>query len=151
MAHSDPKKSVSIVSLEMTQETYIRRFLSVMTGIPQSVLREGMTLPFDDSDKLERAKASLGRSLLHIEDTRSTLAGIRSYAAKAKETIGLDMLIVDFIQNISAGGDEFSDARNAALELQRLAKEFSCAVIAFSQVSNEQAKRDADGAASNYY
>lgn len=145
------QKAVTIMSLEMTQETYMRRFCSTLTGIPQNTLRDGFTLPFDDGGKLERAKASLRRSALHIEDTRHTLDGIIGFAKKTKETKGLDVLIVDFIQNVRAGGDEFSDARNVSLQLQQAAKELSCTVIAFSQVSNEMAKRDVDSGPSNYY
>lgn len=145
------RKSVAIASLEMTQETYMRRFLSALTRIPQMTLRDGLTLPFDDGGKLERAKASLSRATLHIDDIHSTLSGIKSFAKMKKETTGLDLFFVDFIQNVQAGGDEFSDARNVALELQHLAKELDCTVIAFSQVSNEMAKRDADGANNGYY
>lgn len=145
------QKAVSIVSLEMTQETYMRRFLSTITGIPQTTLRDGLTLPFDDNGALEKAKSSLSRSRLQIIDTKHRLDAILGYAKKTKETIGLDILVVDFIQNVQAGGDEFSDARNVALQLQQAAKELSCTVIAFSQVSNEMAKRDADGGSDNYY
>jgi len=145
------RKSVGIASLEMTSETYIRRFLSNMTGIPYRELRMGMTLPMDDGDKLSRAKASLGRANLYIEDSVSTLDKIRSFAVRLKETRGLDLFIVDFIQNVRAGGDEFSDARTVALELQSLAKELDCTVVGFSQVSNEQARAAEAGGQGSYY
>lgn len=145
------RKSVGIASLEMTQETYVRRFLSNMTGIPYRDLRQGIMLPMDSGVSLGRAKASLSRSNLFIEDSVSTLDRVKSFAVRLKETRGLDMFLVDFIQNVRAGGDEFSDARTVALELQSLAKELECTVIAFSQVSNEQAKLDASGGAAGYY
>lgn len=144
------QKAVTIMSLEMTQETYVRRFLAVQTGISTRTLRDGL-LPFDNHADVNRAKASLRRARLQIEDSRSTLESIKAYAKKQSETVGLDVLFVDFIQNVVAGGDEFSDARSVALQLQSLAKELSCTVVAFSQVSNEQAKRDADGGDQNYY
>ena len=145
------QKSVAIMSLEMTQETYARRFLSAASGISQNTLRDGLTLPFDDGSRLERVKNSLRNKTLIIEDRKHTIDGILGFARKTKETKGLDILIVDFIQNVRAGGDEFSDARNVALQLQQAAKELSCTVIAFSQVSNEMAKRDADSGPSSYY
>ncbi len=144
-------KSVAIASLEMTGETYVRRFLSNMTGIPYRELRAGMTLPMDDGERLSKAKASLSRANLYIEDSVSTLDKIRSFAVRLKETRGLDLFMVDFIQNVRAGGDEFSDARTVALELQSLAKELDCTVVGFSQVSNEQARAAEAGGQGSYY
>lgn len=145
------RKSVGIVSVEMTAEQYMLRFQSVLSGVSQRALRQGVMLPFDNLDRLERARSSLARSNLDIVDNIYKLDKIRSKAIKLKETRGLDLLFVDFLQNVVVTGDEFGDARNVALDLQNLAKELSCTVVGFSQVSNEMAKRDADGADRNYY
>lgn len=140
-----------IMSLEMPSETYMLRFQSILSGVPQRVLRSGVSLPMDDGEGLDRAKRSLARSYLHIDDTARTIEQIRSKATRLKETKGLDVLFVDFIQNVYVKGDEFADARAVALELQNLAKDLSCTVIGFSQVSNQQAMRDADGGDENFY
>jgi replicative DNA helicase len=141
----------SIMSLEMTSEQYMLRMLSVLSGVSQRALRQGVTLPMDNLEKLNTAKINLAKSGLHIDDTVRTIEHIRSRATRQKETVGLDVLFVDFIQNVYVKGDEFADARAVALELQNIAKDLSCTVVGFSQVSNEMAKRDADGADRNYY
>jgi replicative DNA helicase len=101
--------------------------------------------------ELQRVEQKLSVAPLRIYDTESQIAGIKSKSKRLKETMGLDVIIVDFIQNVRAGGDEFSDARNVALELQSLAKELSVTVVAFSQVSNEQAKRQFESEDDNYF
>jgi replicative DNA helicase len=145
------QKSVAILSLEMSAETYLMRMISNITGIPQRTIRSGMTLGFDEADKIRRAEASLSRADLYVDDRCGTLDKIVSRARKLKAERGLDMLIVDFIQNVYVNGDEVSDARATAIRLQDLAKELQCTVVGFSQVSNEQAKWAAEGGSSNYY
>lgn len=144
-------RMVEIISLEMTSETYMQRCLSVLSGVPQRALRQGVTLPMDNTQALSKAKINLRNSGLHVDDTARTIEQIRSRATRLKETQGLDVLFVDFIQNVYVKGDEWADARTVALELQSLAKELSCTVVGFSQVSNDQAKRDADGGDRNFY
>lgn len=145
------RRWVGLFSLEMTSEQYMMRMLSAVSGVPQNQLRDKISLPFDQHETLDRVSNQLGRAPLRIYDTAWKLEQIKSKATRMKETTGLDVMFVDFIQNIHVTGDEFSDARTVALELQRLAKDLSCTVIAFSQVSNEMAKRDADGGDKNYY
>lgn len=144
-------KKVAIVSIEMTQEQYLQRLLSAMSGVPQRALRDRITLPFDDGAALKRAEDKLSKGNIRIVDTLYRMDQIRAYATKRKQEDGLDVIMVDFIQNVVVKGEEFDDARNVALELQRLAKDLSCTVIGFSQVSNEMAKRDADGGDRNFY
>ena len=64
---------------------------------------------------------------------------------------GLDVLVVDFIQNLSVTGDEVADARTAIIGLQEMAKELRCTVIAFSQISNDMAFRQSQGDTGDYY
>lgn len=144
-------RSVAILSLEMSAETYMMRMISNLSGIPQRTIRSGMTLGFEEADKIKRVEASLSNKDLYVDDRCGTLDKIVSRARKLKAERGLDMLIVDFIQNVYVTGDEVGDARATAIRLQDLAKELSCTVVGFSQVSNEQAKWAAEGGSSNYY
>lgn len=144
-------KVPAIMSLEMTSEAYMLRFESLVSGVPQRVLRSGASLPMDDMEGVDLARRKLANSTLHIDDTVRTLEHIRSKATRLKETKGLDVLFVDFIQNIYVKGDEFGDARASAIELQSLAKELDLTVVSFSQVSNDQARRDSEGGDRNFY
>lgn len=144
-------KSVAIFSTEMTSEDYMVRMLSLASGVPQRSIKDRVILPFNDVETLKRVSTRMSTMPLRIDDTTNDLTKILSKAKRLKETVGLDVMLVDFIQNVSAGGDEFSDARATALRLQQAAKDLECNIVAFSQVSNEMAKRDADGGDKNYY
>lgn len=145
------RKWVALLSTEMTSEQYMMRFMSVLSGIPQATIRNNVLLPGPDHEALTRVERGLAKTSLRVYDDVYQLEKIKARATRMKEQMGLDVLMVDFIQNVHVKGDEFDDARTVAIELQRIAKDLSCTVIGFSQVSNEMAKRDADGGDKNYY
>lgn len=142
---------VGVISTEMTKESYAIRLLSNLSGIPQRNIRERVSLGGDSITKLHEADAYLTKQNLYIYDTVSDLKSIRATATRMSKTDGLDVLLVDFIQNVGNTGDEVADARTTILGLQNLAKELRCSVVAFSQISNDMAQRQADGTAGDYY
>lgn len=142
------KKWVGVFSLEMTQEQYIIRLLSLLSGVPQYDIKTRAYVGLDVVENVRAAEAYLRRAPLRIYDTLYRLPDIRSKAIQMKETDGLDVMAVDFIQNVHVEGDEVKDARTTILSLQNLAKELDCTVLALSQVSNEMAKWEGD---KNYY
>jgi len=144
---------VGIISTEMTQEQYLVRLLSLMSNVPQRAIRDRLpTDSFDSAQALKDAEAEIARANLRVFDTVYRMADIRLQAQRMKETTGLDVLLIDFLQNVSgSSGDEVGDAREVAIQSQLLAKELNCTVIAFSQVSNEMARYQQDGGDNNYY
>lgn len=144
------RKWAGIFSLEMTQEQYLARLLSIATGVSQSNIKNRAFFSHEDIDKMRRAEAWVASAPLRVYDTSYRLGDIRSKAIQMKEVHGLDMMVVDFIQNVYVKGEESDDARATILELQNLAKELNTTVIALSQVSNEYAKME-NQSSSNYY
>jgi replicative DNA helicase len=144
---------VGIISTEMTQEQYLVRLLSLISNVPQRAIRDRLpTDSFDSAQALKDAEAEIARANLRVFDTVYRMADIRLQAQRMKETTGLDVLLIDFLQNVSgSSGDEVGDAREVAIQSQLLAKELNCTVIAFSQVSNEMARYQQDGGDNNYY
>jgi len=135
-----------LVSTEMTAEKYMLRMLSLLSGVPQSILRSGITAPMVDTEALKRAETRLSRANLRIYDTIYRTSDIRSLATRQKETEGLDVLFVDFIQNVRGDIGDFSygDVTGTILDLQQLAKDLRICVVTFSQISNEMAKYTED-------
>lgn len=133
---------VMIVSAEMSQQDYIIRMLSMLSQIPAKQIRDNVTIGFREHERLAKAKERLSASKLLVYEDLYTLKSIRNEARKVKSRGGLDMLIVDFHQNITVTGDEVSDAREVAIGLQRLAKELEIVIVDFSQLSNAQANQD---------
>lgn len=144
------KKWVGVFSLEMTQEQYMVRLLSVATGVSQTDIKNRAFFGHDDVERMRRAEGWAAAAPMRVYDTSYRLQDIRSKAIQMKEVHGLDLMVVDFIQNVYVTGDEFSDARSTILELQNLAKELDCTVIALSQISNEYAKME-NSKSSNFY
>lgn len=144
------KKWAGVFSLEMTQEQYMVRLLSIATGVSQSDIKNRAFFGHEAVEKMRRYEAAFASATMRVYDTSYRLQDIRSKAIQMKEVTGLDVMVVDFIQNVYVTGDEISDARATILELQNLAKELDCTVIALSQVSNEYAKME-NSASSNFY
>jgi len=143
--------AVMVASTEMSQEQYLLRLMSLTSGVPQRLIRHGgMTL--EQGATYETAKKSWRTAKLRVYDDLYNITRIRRAARKMKETIGLDVLFVDFVQNLNDSGDEVKDARLAAIELQSLAKELQCCVVGLSQLSNSMAFQQAtEGINANYY
>lgn len=144
------RKWVGVFSLEMTQEQYLVRLLSIATGVSQQDIKNRAFFGHDAVDVMRRAEGWASSAPVRVYDTSYRLQDIRSKAIQMKEVTGLNVMVVDFIQNVYVTGDEISDARATILELQNLAKELDCTVIALSQVSNEYAKME-NSASSNFY
>jgi replicative DNA helicase len=142
------RKNTAVFSLEMTQEQYLIRLLSVGTGIGQREIKDRAFIGHEQVDMMRRVEARLSSAPLRVYDTSYRLSDIRSKAIQTKETMGLDLMVVDFIQNVYVDGDEIADARATILELQNMAKELDCTIMALSQVSNEMAKWEGD---KNFY
>lgn len=138
-------------STEMSAEQYMHRMISLTSQIPQRVLKNGaMTLEESQSYKL--ATDYWKSKKVMIYDSLYTVTKIRRAAKRIKEQQGLDVVFVDFIQNLSETGDEVKDARLAAIQLQAMAKELDVCVVALSQISNAQAmQQNESGAMGNYY
>lgn len=144
-------QNVAIVSAEMTQEQYLIRMLAIESGVPQNQIAGRVTIGLDRQKELVDAKKFLTGSNLYIYDNLYRMPQIRTELQRLKNQKGLDVFILDYIQNVSVTGDEVKDAREVALECQRLAKDLNCTVIAFSQLSNAQAKYELEGGDDNYY
>jgi replicative DNA helicase len=143
-------KSVAVISVEMPREAYAIRLLSNISGVPGRNIRERVALG-PDIGKIHEAEDMLSKANLRIFDNVYNLQGIRSQATRMSKVDGLDVLIVDFIQNVSVTGDEVADARTVIIGLQELAKELNCTVIAFSQISNSMAMSQNEGSQGDYY
>lgn len=143
--------TVAIISAEMTQEQYVMRMLSILSGVPLRDIQSRVTIGLDSHSMLVQAKQTLSRSKLYVYDNLYRMPKIRTEMTRLDSQQGLDLLVLDYIQNVSVTGDEVSDAREVALECQRIAKDLSCTVLAFSQLSNAQAQYEISGGDDNYY
>jgi len=144
-------KTVGVFSLEMSREALLMRMLASHAQVNSKDLRQGF-LTKDDMRKLTRATEDLSRSKLYIDDSPSiSVSEMRAKARRLKQTEGLDLLIVDYLQLMSAvpiGGKRFENRTQEVSAISRglksLAKELKVPVVALSQLSRAPESRGGD-------
>ena len=137
--------AVAIFSLEMSKEQLVNRLFSLESHVDAQVLRTG-NLKDTDWEKLIEGAGRIGKSKMIIDDTSGiSIAEMRSKCRKYKMEMGLDLIIIDYLQLMSGsgrGGDsrqqEISDISRS---LKALARELSVPVIALSQLSRAVEQR----------
>jgi replicative DNA helicase len=144
-------KVVGVFSLEMSREALLMRMLASHAQVDSKDLRQGF-LTKDDMRKLTRATENLSRSKLYIDDSPSiSVSEMRAKARRLKQTEGLDLLIVDYLQLMAAvpvGGKRFENRTQEVSAISRglkaLAKELKVPVVALSQLSRAPESRGGD-------
>jgi replicative DNA helicase len=144
-------QSVAIFSLEMSKESLMSRMLSTQSMIPLQRIKTGTVLP-DEREAIYQAIEDLAGAKLFIDDTPSiSLAELRAKALRQKRSpVGLDLIIVDYIQLMSAvhaGSRHRPENRTQEVSaisrgLKAIAKELGVPVVALSQLSRASEQRD---------
>jgi replicative DNA helicase len=146
------KAIVAVFSLEMSKESILRRMLSAQSNVNQRKLQTGF-LGREDHGRLQHALEQLVEARMFIDDTAGvTLAEMRAKARRLKQTAGgLDLIVVDYLQLMSAtlpsaGGKRYENRVQEVSAISRglkaLAKELDVPVVALSQLSRGNEKRD---------
>ncbi len=143
--------TVAVFSLEMSKESLLRRMLASQAGVDQRKLQTGF-LGREDHDRLQSALGLLVDSHIFIDDSAgSSLAEMRAKARRLKQNRGgLDLVVIDYLQLMSATipgvkkGYENRVQEVSAISrgLKAMAKELQVPVVALSQLSRSNEKRD---------
>ncbi|MCL2621039.1 MAG: replicative DNA helicase [Defluviitaleaceae bacterium] len=132
------QKHVAIFSLEMSKESLASRFIASTAMVDAGNLRTGQ-LDTKDWDKIVDALGIISEAPIYIDDTPGiTMAQMRSKCRKLKLELGLDMIVVDYIQLMSGGGrteNRQQEISEISRSLKQLAREMNAPVIALSQLS----------------
>src|ERR1039458_10195531 len=117
-------KVVGVFSLEMSREALLMRMLASHAQVDSKDLRQGF-LTKEDMRKLTRATEQLSHSKLWIDDSPGlSVSEMRAKARRLRQTEGLDLLIVDYLQLMSAvpiGGKRFENRSQQAAPLRAAA------------------------------
>jgi len=142
---------VAIFSLEMSQESLLRRMLASQASVDQQKIQKGF-FGRAEHEKLQSALGLLVDSRIFIDDSAaSTIAEMRARARRLKQNAGgLDLILIDYLQLMSATlpgvkkGYENRVQEVSAISrgLKAMAKELQVPVIALSQLSRSNEKRD---------
>ena len=138
-------KSAAIFSLEMSKEQLVNRLLAQEAKIDAQHIRTG-TLNDKEWVSLMEGANVIAKSRLVIDDTPSiSITDLRSKCRKYKHDIGIDIVIIDYLQLMTGGGK--TDSRQQEISeisrsLKALARELDVPVVALSQLSRAVEKRD---------
>jgi replicative DNA helicase len=144
---------VAVFSLEMSRESLLRRMLASQAWVDQQKLQKGF-IGREEQEKLQNALEQLVESRIFIDDTAGvTLSEMRAKARRLKQNKGLDLVVVDYLQLMSAtpasaGGKRYENRVQEVSAITRglkaLAKELRVPVLALSQLSRASERRGED-------
>jgi len=133
------KKPVAVFSMEMSGPQLAMRMIGSVGKLDQHELRTG-TFKDDDWSRLVDAVGRLNEAQIFIDDTAGLNAlEVRSRARRLhRQCGGLALIVVDYLQLMSASGREENRATEIAeisRSLKGLAKDLKVPVIALSQLN----------------
>ncbi len=138
---------VAFFSLEMSAEQLALRLLADVSGVSSDRLRKG---EIDQSEfgRVRDAAIEIGEAPLFIDATGGlSLAKLTARARRLKRTSGLDLIVVDYLQLVTASDGSREQNRVQEVSaitqgLKALAKELSVPVLALSQLSRQVESRE---------
>jgi len=135
-------RSVAVFTLEMSKNQLMTRILASESRIDSSKLRKG-DLTDEELDRLMHGARLLSQlpATMGIDETPSiSLMELRSRCRRFKREFGLDLIVVDYLQLMTASGNKRYESREREISeisggLKALAKELSVPVIALAQLN----------------
>ena len=139
------KSSIAFFSLEMSSEQLSTRILAEQSRIKSNDIRRGR-ISEEQFDKFIETSKNISELPLYIDETPAiSIAAMSNRARRIKRLHGLDLVVVDYIQLMSAANTRdgrVQEISEITKGLKALAKELSVPVLALSQLSRAVEHRD---------
>ncbi|MCZ6725752.1 MAG: replicative DNA helicase [Acidobacteria bacterium] len=140
-------KSVGIFSLEMSREELALRILSAEANVEFHRMRSGHLTTKQWSRLLKTVKSMTGKRLYIDDSANPSLLEVASKTRRLKAEKGLDLMVLDYLQLMEAGGRY--ENRNLEISaitrhLKQLAKELNIPILCLSQLSRRPEQRGKD-------
>lgn len=139
------KLSAAVFSLEMSRDEINDKIMADQSGIDYGRLQRGQLRDDEWSNAAKVSNWMFDARLFISDDARCTPSTIRNICKRIKAKHGLDLVVVDYLQLMSAEGFKSDDRVGAvgyiSRQLKLLAKELSVPVLALSQLSRECERR----------
>lgn len=135
----DFKKPIAIFSLEMSGVQLVTRLISSETELDADKLRRGQLEQYE-WEQLNARINTLTDAPLYIDDTPAlSIFELRAKCRRLKAQHDVQLVIVDYLQLMSAGndnrGNREQEISNISRSMKSLAKELKIPIIAISQLS----------------
>lgn len=136
---------VAFYSLEMSAEQLALRIIADASGVSGDRIRKG-EVDATEIGRIRDARTELRQVPLYIDATGGiSIAKLCARARRLKRTKGLDLIVVDYLQLITAGApgtNRVQQITEITVALKALAKDLDVPVIALSQLSRQVEQRD---------
>ncbi|WP_395680302.1 replicative DNA helicase [Inquilinus sp.] len=145
--HGKEGAVVGFFSMEMSSDQLAVRILSEVAEIASERIRKG-DMKRSDFPRVVEAANLIRQTPFFIDDTAGvSISTLRTRAMRLKRQHNLGMLVVDYIQLMSAGSTKKNENRVQEISeitrgLKILAKDLSIPVIALSQLSRQVENRE---------
>lgn len=135
----DFKKPVAFFSLEMASLQLVTRLISSETLLPANKLKRGDLKDYE-WQQLNSRITRLVDAPLYIDDTPAlSIFELRAKCRRMKQQYDIQLIIVDYIQLMSTGGDNKGNREQEISTISRslksLAKELNIPIITLSQLN----------------
>lgn len=136
-------KAVGIISLEMSKEQLVERMFCALLGVDSWKMRTGK-LSDEDFARIGSVMDDLNQTKIFIDDSPvSNIIELRTKARRLKSEHGLDALVIDYLQLMSANTkasafnqqNRVQEISEITRSLKALARELHMPIIALSQLS----------------
>ncbi|HEX4097251.1 MAG TPA: replicative DNA helicase, partial [Caulobacteraceae bacterium] len=138
---------VAFFALEMSSAQMAMRLMAEVSGVPSDKIRRG-EITATEFGRLRDAAAEIQEAQLFIDDTGGiSISKLVARARRLKRTAGLDLIVIDYVQLVTAGAGTRTENRVQEVSLitqslKSLAKELHVPVIAAAQLSRQVENRE---------
>jgi replicative DNA helicase len=143
------QRPVALFSLEMSSVQLVQRLIASETEIDAEKLRKG-NLADHEFHQLHQRISRIAEAPIYIDDTPAlSVFELRAKCRRLKAQHGIQMIIIDYLQLMTAGGDNKGGNREQEIStisrsIKQIAKELDVPVIALSQLSRQVETRGGD-------
>jgi replicative DNA helicase len=138
---------VAFFALEMSAAQMAMRLMAEVSGVPSDMIRKGQ-ISAVEFGRIRDAAAEIQEAPLYIDDTGGiSISKLVARARRLKRTVGLDLIVIDYVQLVTAGAGSRPENRVQEVSqitqgLKSLAKELHVPVIAAAQLSRQVENRE---------
>jgi replicative DNA helicase len=130
---------VGVFSLEMSKASIAQRLLSARSGYSSHDMRSGR-LSESDYDRVCEAMYELGELPIYVDDTPGlSVLGLRTRARRLVSQYGCKLLMIDYLQLMSAPNSSKDGRQNEVAAISRgikaLARELNVPIVCLSQLN----------------
>lgn len=140
-------KRVAIFSLELRVEEVMARMVSNLSGVAMDQIMNPRTLTKENLKRIQSRIDVLREQNFAICDMSGlTMDQIAAHCIRLQETAGIDLVLIDYLQQVSAprikGQNREQEVAGISRQCKQLAKRLKCPVLTATQLNEEGKARE---------